>query len=350
MVEICIKEMRDRTYNIFKRVGLTDEDAGIMADILTLTEVRGISTHGFVRVRNYVKGIIGGGMNRDNELTLTYDSPSWAVVDGKEGLGIVLSYKAAKLAIEKAKETGIGIISINGSHHNGAVGHYASMIADAGMFGMSMSNGSAMVAPTGGRRAAIGNNPFAYAAPAGKYGNVLYDVAMSMVSDMKIYQLRDKGLPMPEGWAIRRDNGEPTTDPNDYCNGNGVLLPFGGHKGYGLAMMVEIMAAAMSGAYMLRHVNSWSMSPDKVGNTGHFIMALDPSKFMPKEEFISRMETMVSEIKATDRVDESKEILVPGELERMREAAAKESGKIMVLENNILMLDKAEALLDEAGL
>ncbi len=350
MVEINIKETRDRTYNIFKRVGLTDEDAAIMADILTLTEVRGISTHGYVRVKNYIKGILGGGMNRNNELTFTYDSPSWALVDGKEGLGIVLSYKAAKVAIEKAKETGVGIVSIRGSHHNGAVGHYASMIADAGMFGMSMSNGSAMVAPTGARQAGIGNNPFAYAAPAGKYGNVLFDVAMSMVSDMKIIQLRDKGLPMPDNWAIRRDNGQPTTDPNDYTSGNAVLVPFGGHKGYGLAIMVEIMAAALSGAYMLRHVNSWSMTPEKIGNTGHFIMALDPSKLMPEEEFVSRMETMVTELKERERIDENKEILVPGELERNREAAAKATGKIMVLENNLLMLDRAEELLAEAGL
>lgn len=350
MVECNINELKERTYKIFKRAGLNDEDAKVITDVLATTEIRGITTHGFTRVSSYTKCLLQGGIKRKSELKIKADTPSWASVDGEGGLGIILSYKATKLAIEKAKQTGVGIVNVNGSHHFGAAGYYTHMCAEEGMFGMSMSNGSAMVAPTGGCSVAIGNNPFSYAAPAGKYGILMYDVAMSLVSDMKIYQLRDKGLPMPEGWAIRKDNGAPTTDPNDYCNGNGVLLPFGGHKGYGLALMVETLGAAMSGAAMLTSVNSWNKNPDKNGNVGHFFMALDINKIMPVNEFNGRMEAMIDELKAGKRVDPEKPILFPGELERDREAATLAAGKINILESTFESLAKAEKLLADANL
>jgi len=254
MIEFSVKELKERIHGIYKRVGLSDEDADIMTEVLATTEIRGVFSHGFLRTRNYVKALLGGGMKKDADLTVLFDSPSWAMVDGNEALGIPTAYKATKIAIAKAKETGIGIVNVRGSHHCGAVGYYSAMCADEGLFGMCMSNGNPMVAPTGARSTGIGNNPFSYAAPAGKYGKVLYDVAFSAVSDMKILDLRDKGLPMPADWAIRKEDGQPTTDPNDYCKGKAVLTPIAGHKGYGLALMVEIMGAVMSGANILKNV------------------------------------------------------------------------------------------------
>lgn len=350
MFEFSIDELKARVYKIYKRVGLCDEDARIMTDVLATTEIRGVFSHGFLRTRNYVNCLLKGGIKRNTELTVLFDSPSWAMVDGNEGLGIPTAYKATKIAIEKAKKTGVGIVNVRGSHHCGAVGYYAAMCADEGMFGMCMSNGNRMVAVTGGRSVAIGNNPFSYAAPAGKYGKVLYDVAFSAVSDMKILDLRDKGLPMPADWAILKENGQPTTDPNDYCNGKAVLTPIAGHKGYGLAMMVEIMGAVMSGANILKHVNAWSVNPDVPGNTGHFIMALDISKLSATEDYAAKMEAMIEELKESDRIDPEKAILYPGELEKMREEKAAATGKMTISANTLSLIEAAEKLLDEAGL
>lgn len=350
MIEFSVKELKERIHGIYKRVGLSEEDADIMTEVLATTEIRGVFSHGFLRTRNYVKALLGGGMKKDADLTVLFDSPSWAMVDGNEALGIPTAYKATKIAIAKAKETGIGIVNVRGSHHCGAVGYYAAMCADEGFFGMCMSNGNPMVAPTGARSTGIGNNPFSYAAPAGKYGKVLYDVAFSAVSDMKILDLRDKGLPMPADWAIRKEDGQPTTDPNDYCKGKAVLTPIAGHKGYGLALMVEIMGAVMSGANILKNVNAWTMTPEVPGNTGHFIMALDISKLQDMDTYNATMEKMIEELKGATPIDPARPVLYPGELEKNREAAVAASGKMSISENTLSLIEEAEALLEKAGL
>lgn len=350
MIEFSVKELKERIHGIYKRVGLSDEDADIMTEVLATTEIRGVFSHGFLRTRNYVKALLGGGMKKDADLTVLFDSPSWAMVDGNEALGIPTAYKATKIAIAKAKETGIGIVNVRGSHHCGAVGYYSAMCADEGLFGMCMSNGNPMVAPTGARSTGIGNNPFSYAAPAGKYGKVLYDVAFSAVSDMKILDLRDKGLPMPADWAIRKEDGQPTTDPNDYCKGKAVLTPIAGHKGYGLALMVEIMGAVMSGANILKNVNAWTMTPEVPGNTGHFIMALDISKLQDMDAYNATMEKMIEELKGATPIDPARPVLYPGELEKNREAAVAASGKMSISENTLSLIEEAEALLEKAGL
>lgn len=350
MIEFSVKELKERIHVIYKRVGLSDEDADIMTEVLATTEIRGVFSHGFLRTRNYVKALLGGGMKKDADLTVLFDSPSWAMVDGNEALGIPTAYKATKIAIAKAKETGIGIVNVRGSHHCGAVGYYSAMCADEGLFGMCMSNGNPMVAPTGARSTGIGNNPFSYAAPAGKYGKVLYDVAFSAVSDMKILDLRDKGLPMPADWAIRKEDGQPTTDPNDYCKGKAVLTPIAGHKGYGLALMVEIMGAVMSGANILKNVNAWTMTPEVPGNTGHFIMALDISKLQDMDAYNATMEKMIEELKGATPIDPARPVLYPGELEKNREAAVAASGKMSISENTLSLIEEAEALLEKAGL
>lgn len=144
-MKVEIKEIQKRCENVFSNLGLGSEDAKIITDVLLNTEMRGVFTHGFFRVPNYVNCVRAGGIKRNCELTVVADTPSWALVDGNDGLGIVISYKAMQLAMKKAKENGIGIVNVRGSHHFGAAGYYTGMCADENMIGMSMSNGDVLI-------------------------------------------------------------------------------------------------------------------------------------------------------------------------------------------------------------
>lgn len=150
------------------------------------------------------------------------------------------------------------------------------MCAEKGMLGFAMSNGDVLVAATGSAEKNIGNNPFSFSSPAGKYGNIVYDIAMSYTSDQKVIKAAKDGLPLPDGWLIDKD-GNPTNDATQYELG-GTILPFGGYKGYGLAMMVEILAAALSGAAMTKKVHAWNDVKGANGNVGQFFMALNVKK------------------------------------------------------------------------
>ena len=201
--------------------------------------------------------------------------------------------------MKKAKQTGVGIVNVKGSHHFGAAGYYTSMCADNGMVGMAMSNGDVLIAATGTAEKTLGNNPFSYAFPAGKYGKIVYDIAMSHTSDQKVIKAAKDGENIPAGWIIDKD-GNATTDPNKYIEG-GTLLPFGGYKGYGLSMMVETLGAILSGAAMTKNVHAWNTNREQGGNTGHFFMALDISKLGNPEDYAKRAEQMIDEIKSAKK-------------------------------------------------
>lgn len=340
MAIVNLNEIKTRVYNIFTKAGLTAEDAQIITDILTDAQMKGLYTHGYVRVKKYVDCIKAGGIAPEGNPEIITDTPSWASLDGKGGLGIIIAYKAAKLAIEKAKATSVGIVNIRGSHHLGAVGYYAAMCADEGMFSMAMSNGDAMLAATGSRQSNIGNNPFAYAVPAGKYDKILYDVAISLGSDMKIIQMQEEGRPVPDGWMIDK-NGKPSNTPSDYLAG-GVLLPFGGYKGYGLALMVETFAAVLSGAAMTHNVHAWNKTPGACGDVGHFIMALDISRMGDPEAYAKRVESLIDEIKASELAEGADQIYYPGEKEHISRAKCVESGTVFVADSTMALLAEAE--------
>lgn len=340
-MRINIEEMHARTKRLFCAAGLTEEDAEIITSVLLTTEMRGVFTHGFIRVPRYLSCMEAGGITAKSELKALVDLPSWATVDGEGGLGIVLSYKAMRLAIEKARATGVGIVNVRGSHHFGAAGYYAEMAAKEGMIGLSMSNGDVLVAATNTCERSIGNNPFSYSAPAGKYGNIVYDIAMSHTSDQKVIRLASEGKPCPEGWIIDK-NGRPTTNPADYMDG-GVLTPFGGYKGYGLAMMVETMAAVLSGAAVTKNVHAWNTDPTKCGNTGHMFVALDIGKMEDLSAFIARTEEMIDGIKATKLAEGADKVYFPGEIENDRLIACLASEMVDIADETYAAFEEAEA-------
>lgn len=312
-MRVKINDIRNRSRAIFEAAGLCSEDAAIITDVLLCTEMRGVFTHGFMRLERYINCIKSGGIKTDGNYSVIYDSQSWATVDGNDNLGIIISYKAMKLAMDKAKATGVGIVNVRGSHHFGAAGYYTSMCADNDMVGMAMSNGDILIAATGSAEKTIGNNPFSYAFPAEKYGKIVYDIAMSYTSDRKIVQMDKDGKTLPDGWIIDKD-GKPTNDPAEYEKG-GTLLPFGGYKGYGLAMMVETLAATLSGAAMTKNVHAWNTDSNLGGNVGHFFMALDISKLGDPADYKKRVDDMIDEIKSSRKAEGVEKILYPGEIE-----------------------------------
>jgi len=338
---VKIEEIKKRAVAAFKAVGLSDEDANIISGVLLETEMRGVFTHGFFRLERYIKCIRSGGIKTDGCYDVTFDSPSWAQIDGKGNLGIVISCKAMKLAMEKAKAAGIGIVNVKGSHHFGAAGYYTSMCADNGMAGMSMSNGDRMIAATGSAAKVIGNNPFSYAFPAGKYGKVVYDIAMSPTSDIKVLQAEKEGKQLPSGWLIDK-NGNPTTDPADYLKG-GILIPFGGYKGYGLAMMVELFGAVLSGAATTKDVHAWNADPEACGNVGHFFMAIDISKLGGVDAYSSRTEALIDEIKSAKKADGVDTIYYPGEIEQKKMAACLERGYVEIADDTMAAVVRVES-------
>ncbi|MBQ6811463.1 MAG: Ldh family oxidoreductase, partial [Firmicutes bacterium] len=325
-MRVQIEEIKARSRACFEKAGLCAEDADIITEVLTETEMRGVFTHGFLRLERYINCIKSGGIKTDGAYSVLFDSPSWASIDGNDNLGIVISYKAMKLAMEKAQATGIGIVNVRGSHHFGAAGYYSSMCADNDMAGISMSNGDILVAATGSAEKTIGNNPFSYAFPAGKYGKVVYDIAMSHTSDQKVLQMEREGKELPAGWIIDKD-GNPTVDPSEYLKG-GTLMPFGGYKGYGLAMMVELFGATLSGAAMTKDVHAWNTNPQEGGNVGHFFMAMDLSKLGDPDSYKARVEGMIDEIKASKKAVGVEKIFFPGEIEAQRMAKCLADGSI----------------------
>ena len=339
-MRVQINDIKSRSIAAFEAVGVSTEDANIITEVLLKTELRGVFTHGFMRLERYINCIRSGGIKTNGAYELLYDSPSWASVDGKDNLGIVISYKAMKLAMEKAKQTGVGIVNVKGSHHFGAAGYYTSMCADNDMVGMSMSNGDILIAATGSGEKTIGNNPFSYAFPADKYGKIVYDIAMSYTSDRKIVQMDKEGKKLPEGWIIDKD-GKPTTDPGEYEKG-GTLLPFGGYKGYGLAMMVETLAATLSGAAMTKNVHTWNTDENCGGNVGHFFMALDIAKLGKPDEYKKRVDAMIDEIKSSKKADGVEKIYYPGEIEMEKMAKCKETGYVEILDETMESIERIE--------
>jgi LDH2 family malate/lactate/ureidoglycolate dehydrogenase len=313
-VRVSRDELFSFVVKVLTKLGVSKEDAEIVADNLIMADLRGIESHGVQRLKRYVDGILSGGINLKPNIRIVREGPSYALVDGDEGLGQVVGYKAMKLAIEKAKRSGIGVVVVRNSNHYGIAGYYALMAAKEKMVGISMTNSRPLVAPTGGVERFLGTNPISIAAPT-KGKPFLLDMATSVVPIGKLEVYRRKGKPIPEGWAIDKE-GNVTIEVEDVFNG-GALLPlggfgelFGGHKGYGLSVMVDILAGILSGGTWSKHVKNTS---DKGSNVCHFFMAINIEAFVPLEEFEEKMSRMIEELKSSRKHRDFERIWIHGE-------------------------------------
>lgn len=305
----------------FEKLGLTAEDAGIFADALIFSELRFHpgQGQGVMRLRRYQHRIGSGEVNPRADWTVVKEGPALALVDAHNGIGTVAAAKAMRLAISKAKAGGIGTVIVRNSTHYGSSAVHAAQALDHGCIGIAYTNAGPEMAPWGGREGAVGTNPWAIAAPTDKGFPAILDIAITTAGKGMMQWLAREGKPMPSDWALTPE-GEETTDPAAAMRG--ALLGIGGHKGYGLAFMTDVLTGVLSGGgYGLTPYSD----PDKL-DVSHSFTAIDISWFMEPEEFERRMGDFTDMVKSRALRPGFDEILIPGEQEARRVAAKSGSG------------------------
>jgi LDH2 family malate/lactate/ureidoglycolate dehydrogenase len=317
-VRVAVDSLRALAHEALTRAGLAPEVAAVVAEVQLEASLRGQPTHNVASIPRYARRVADGVIHRDPTLRVERETAVSAVVDGDNGPGQWVGVRAMELAIARAREQGIGVVVARNSNHFGAAGHYAWLAAQKDLIGLCTSNAPTWLAPTGGLTPTYGNNPLGVAIPAaGRYPIVL-DVSMSVAAKGKIGLYLAEGRPLPAGWILDAA-GRPSTDAADLAAGLGV--PIGGHKGYGLTLVLEVLAGVLSGAaFGWDHRRERMKEPGRRADLGHFFLAIDPGMFLSREEFASRVERLIDQTKAGERVPGVDELLLPGEREmRSRE-------------------------------
>lgn len=292
-------------------LGVPDRDAQTVAGLMTRADLLGYDTHGAFRLRQYVNRLRDGGNNAVPNVHTVVDNPSMAVVDGDNGLGHLAMHRAAEIAIEKAAENGIGWVGVRNGNHAGPASLYVNMVAEADMIGLVGAVGSANhVAPFGGMDLLLGTNPLAIAIPAGTSAPFVLDMATTTAAAGKIKVLAQRGEQMPEGWMVDRE-GQPLTDPSRQSEG--LLLPIGGAKGYGLAMAIGLLAGTLNGAAFGKDVVNFTKETSTPTNTGQFLAAISLSAFGDVEAFKASADRIFAEMRAAQTLPGHDPVRIPGE-------------------------------------
>jgi LDH2 family malate/lactate/ureidoglycolate dehydrogenase len=290
--------------------GVPATDADILADSLVDADLHGVSTHGISRLNIYIQRIRTGLINPRAELRVTNRRPSALTVDADNGLGQVQAVKTLDLLTPLARQNGLAAATIRNSQHFGALSYYCNKAAALDMVLLATTNCEPAVPPEGGSQAYFGTNPIAASFPSGKAFPIKIDLATSVVARGNIIAAQKLGKPIPAGWALSPD-GEPTTDPNQALLG--AVLSMAGHKGYALALMVEVLSGVLSGAAIGPAVGSMYKNSDHKQDVGHFFCLLDIAAFVDIDEFKHRLDKTIDEIKACRKRPGATEILLPGE-------------------------------------
>jgi len=326
----------------FVKAGLPEDHASVTAEVLVATDTWGIHTHGTYNVLNYVRKIRMGGIDPRAVPEVAAEGPAWAIVDGHSAMAMVSSVMAMDLAIRKAAAVGIGFAGVRESNHFGAAAYYAHMAVKRDMIGLAYTNTALCTTAPGSRGAVIGNNPLAYAVPAGKEHPLLFDIAMSCVAGTKIDVAKKLGKPIPNYWMVD-ENGVPTTDVSKYPLA-ASLLPMAGHKGYGLAVMVEVLAGVLTGAGVTTELISWGPFPSERPKTGHAFIAINVGAIMDVQNFKARMDKLIRGIKQSPKAKGSERIYLPGEMEWETYDEASKRGILLPPETVANLITLAEEL------
>lgn len=307
---------------VLLKAGVRRDVAVYVAEGLLQSSIRGVDSHGVRLLPHYVKGVKGGRINPDPHYGFVETSPSTGRFDADNTFGHAACMEAAHKAIELAKKAGSGHIAVYNSSHFGAAAYYVLEIARHDMIGMAFTNTDALVKSYAGRRSFFGNNPIAFAAPCEDEEPFCLDMATSVVTFNKIRQLREQGIAAPEGAGADKD-GIDTTDPNDIS----MLLPIGGHKGYGLSAMVEILCSVLTGMQYGPHIPKMFEAPmSQQRNLGQFISAMRVDCFQDKDVFKKRLSVMMNELRREPSLDEKMPVQVAGDPEKKIAEKRKRTG------------------------
>lgn len=316
-------ELRALGVRAFEGLGLPRQDAVDVVDILVLADLFGLSTHGLSRIESYGERLQVGGINRQARIRVDSPAPALRLVDGDNGVGPLVGMHALRAAMQAASECGVGLAFARQSNHFGPISPYGLIAAEAGYASIIGSNATTTIAPWGGTDARVGNSPIGFAVPNPDGAHFLLDMAMSVVARAKIRNALKSGQAIPDTWATDAQ-GQPTTDPKQALDG--FLLPIGGHKGYGLALMVDLFAGLLSNAAYLTHVKSWVDAPDEPQNLGHFFLLIDTRRLGSAQWLTERMNDFAAILHASPAADPARPVIQPGEIELAKLARQRAHG------------------------
>ncbi len=310
MKRFCPEAMRCLVTRLATAMGVQPNDADIFARALIDADLQGASTHGISRLNIYLQRIEKGLIASEVELTVERDGGSVLVLDAGNGLGQVQAVKALDLLAPLAMKNGVAAATIRNSQHFGALSYYCNRAADEGLILLAMTNCEPAMSPEGGYQPFFGTNPIAASFPTGKGFNIKVDLATSVVARGNIIAAQKKKQPIPENWALDR-HGEPTTDPQEALLG--TVLTMAGHKGYALALMVEMFSSVLSGASIGSEIGSMYKDMDRKQGVGHFFCLLNIAAFLDLSDFKKRIDETIDRIKGSKKRPGVEEILIPGE-------------------------------------
>ena len=343
--------------DVFQGVGLPEADARISAEVLITSDLRGIDSHGIGRLKYYYDRIVRGQHRIQTEIVVVKESETTALLDGQHGTGHVIASRAMRMAMDKAKQYGMGCVAVRNSTHFGIAGYYPLMAAREGMIGLTVTNARPSITPTFGTEPMLGTNPIAFAAPSDMPYPFCLDMATSIIQRGKIEVAERAEKPVPEGWVVDPE-AEPMTDPTTILDGFGdaaaALLPLGGagesmagYKGYGLATMVEILSAALSGGAFMKGLLGFnedgSLRPFMVG---HFFLAIDVEHLLPLNVFKSITGQIMRDLQHAGKAPGQERIYVAGEKEHLEIQERTEKG----IPVNPKLRQELQTMRDELGI
>ncbi|HUL57226.1 MAG TPA: Ldh family oxidoreductase [Usitatibacter sp.] len=308
----------------FEAVGMPAADARTIASLMAEADQQGSDGHGVIRLVPYLKRIRAGGVNLKPNIRIESERAAMALVNGDNGMGHLVMKRAAEIAIEKAKNAGVAWVGARWSNHAGPASLYAKMMLPHDMLGLYFAVGNANhLPPWGGVEMLLSTNPIAAAIPAGEEPPIVLDMATTVAAYGKVKAKAARGETMPEGWMVDRE-GKPLTDPRRAAEG--FLLPIGGYKGYGLALVVGLLAGTLNGAAMGRAVIDFNADAETPTNTGQAIVAIDPSAFGDVAAFKAAVDQLIRDLRGSERMPGVEHIFMPGEQSHAKSVRQKKEG------------------------
>ncbi len=343
-VDVPIDVLREFGIEALESAGLAAEAAELVVEVQLEATVRGQPTHNVGDIPRYASLVSSSELNKNPTFGVVNETPTHALFDADNGPGQWAGVLAMRVCIDKARQSGMSAVGVRNSNHFGAAAYYASMALDADLIGLCTTNGGLVLAPWGGATPTFGNNPMGVAIPTAKSYPIMLDIAMSTVAMSKVSLSLAQGHGIPPGWYMDSE-GRPTTDPADFPDGLGV--PIAEHKGYGLALLMEILSGVLTGAKFGLDHEFRDSGAESLDDLGHFFLAINPALFMPIEQFKDRVEEIIGQIKSSKLAAGSSGVMVPGEPEWTARERNVASGSVPLLETTY---DSIVEFIEERGL
>ena len=322
-MKYSVSKLLEFTKKVMIKAGLSEEESNIFSNSLISAEMRGVSSHGLTRLATYAKRVENGLVANHTKPEIIKDGGSVLLIDGKNTMGAYAGIKTMELCIERAKIHGSAFATVFGGNHFGCASYFTSFAAEQNMIGFAVANGPSAIPPTGGTVPLLGTNPVSISIPAGRYEPLVLDMATSAVARGKVALAKKKGESIPLGWGLD-SKGQPTTNPADILEG-GSMLPMGGPKGYGIALIVEILASCLSGALNGQTMGSF-YDFTRTQNAGYAFGVIDIGKIVDIDVFKNSVDSLFDSMKACPKAQGVEDIKIPGEIENEKAFKAKENG------------------------